>query len=984
MSLCVYPTTLMAVTIEDRVATQITKTEQQALARLLEDLKMSLLSQTTFHLTELMIITFYCNKGPLYDTMSSHLQHLTKVLLVMSANSLFAKQTKCVFAMDQVESLGHVISTKGVDADPSKNIAMKEWHALNNVEELRGFLNDVAQEAFLQLKESMIQVPVLALPHFVKEFIVKTDASRTRLGAVLQEGGPHCLHKLITPFQTKWLPKLMGFDYEISYKKGADNRADDALSRLTTSAKFNAMVLSTIESKLLGKSSWLLKYVSNSKYVKCYKHYNFGDDPYLLVWGCRAVVRLPDPKLKTLGERGTECIFVGYAKHSKAFRFYVIEPNDSVLINSIIESRDAIFNENRFSLVRIPSLKIPNETEYISGSVVLKEVTKKVAQQPESELRKSKRNRTPNNFRPEFQLYLIEETKDEKEAINDEMDSIMGNNTWVLADLPLCCRPLVCKRIFKRKLKYHKTADCDDINSQSDYSSNGCEDSFPECKFDESSKGVIVYLYFDDMLIFGTDQVQVDLTKEFLSSRFSIKDIGKADVILVSTLMDISKKLLLNNGQAVSQLEYSRIIGYLMYAMTCIRPNIAFAMGKLSRYTSNPDTQRCNTEDNSSTSGWVFLLGGETAGKEAEWLTNLLLEILLWVKRIAPISIRYDSATTLARDYSQMYNGKSRHLGVKYSMIHKLITNKVDHQDVMEKLAQQQDAAFQALFDTLRAKLQATRGLLQNRQGAGVINVRYYRDLCGWMFLNFRETIQIDGSFPLMNTSHCLILPLINVFILCILTAVEWFHWMSMNGLITTWAKFEESVKNHFGPLKYEDLRGALSKLLQLGTVEEYQREFKKLMNKVTDISDSLLISVYISGLKLNLQHKLLVLIPTMLGDAFSLARIIEARFEAIAKKEKKHIVKKKTDVILPLQSELGSPKIKGSLNTDEDINDDESSSAVDGVFDMGGGEVLGVGEDNDSGNANIDGGDDAVESEEARKCKKEDGKRRCGNTLQM
>ncbi|GJU03368.1 zinc finger, CCHC-type containing protein [Tanacetum coccineum] len=76
---------------------------------------------------------------------------------------------------------------------------------------------------------------------------------------------------------------------------------------------------------------------------------------YLRVWGCRAVVRLPDLKLKTLGERGIECIFVGYAEHSKAFRFYVIEPNDSVSINSIIESRDAIFDENRFSSVPRPS-----------------------------------------------------------------------------------------------------------------------------------------------------------------------------------------------------------------------------------------------------------------------------------------------------------------------------------------------------------------------------------------------------------------------------------------------------------------------------------------------------------------------------------------------------------------------------------------------------------------------------------------------------
>ncbi|GKA10288.1 zinc finger, CCHC-type containing protein [Tanacetum coccineum] len=175
-----------------------------------------------------------------------------------------------------------------------------------------------------------------------------------------------------------------------------------------------------------------------------------------------AVVRLPNPKLKILGERGIESIFVKYVEHSKAFRFYVIEPNDSVSINSILESRDAIFDENRLSSVPRPSLRIPKGTEDIGGLVVPEEVT-------------------------EFQLYLIEGTRDEvsdqhsycfnveddpktfdeamksqdvafwKEAINDEMDSIMGNNTWVLADLPPGCKPLGCKWIFKRKLKVDGT-----------------------------------------------------------------------------------------------------------------------------------------------------------------------------------------------------------------------------------------------------------------------------------------------------------------------------------------------------------------------------------------------------------------------------------------------------------------------------------------------------------------------------------------------
>ncbi|GJT14912.1 hypothetical protein Tco_0873618 [Tanacetum coccineum] len=65
------------------------------------------------------------------------------------------------------------------------------------------------------------------------------------------------------------------------------------------------------------------------------------------------------------------------------------------------------------------------------------------------------------------------------------------------------------------------------------------------------------------------------------------------------------------------------------------------------------------------------------AGKESEWLRNMILEIPLWSKPIAPISIRRDSVATLAKAYSQMYNGKSRHLGVMHSMIRELIINEV-------------------------------------------------------------------------------------------------------------------------------------------------------------------------------------------------------------------------------------------------------------------------------------------------------------------
>ncbi|GKC40185.1 zinc finger, CCHC-type containing protein [Tanacetum coccineum] len=153
-------------------------------------------------------------------------------------------------------------------------------------------------------------------------------------------------------------------------------------------------------------------------------------------------------------------------------------------------------------------------------------------------------------------------------------------------------------------------------------------------KFDETGKGVIICLYVDDMLIFGTDQVQVDLTKEFLSSRFSMKDMdmttfpriltsdnpGDADVILVSTPIDTSEKLMPNNGQAVSQLEYSRYTSNhdtehwqaIQRVLKYLNKTIDYGL----MYTGYPSVLEgytharwiSNTEDNSSTSGWVFLL----------------------------------------------------------------------------------------------------------------------------------------------------------------------------------------------------------------------------------------------------------------------------------------------------------------------------------------------------------------------------------------
>jgi len=67
------------------------------------------------------------------------------------------------------------------------------------------------------------------------------------------------------------------------------------------------------------------------------------------------------------------------------------------------------------------------------------------------------------------------------------------------------------------------------------FSINEC-DKCVYSKF-QPGKGVIICLYVDDMLIFGTEVEEVEKIKCFLSSKFSTKDMGEADVILIINII---------------------------------------------------------------------------------------------------------------------------------------------------------------------------------------------------------------------------------------------------------------------------------------------------------------------------------------------------------------------------------------------------------------------------------------------------------------
>ena len=148
--------------------------------------------------------------------LKAHLDHIKAVLEVLRKNELYANKKKCSFAKARVEYLGHIISGGGVEVDPEKIRAIKEWPIPTNVREVRGFLGltgyyqkfvkhygtiaapltqllkkggfrwtEETQEAFVKLQMTMMTLPMLAMPDFSIPFEIETDASGYGLGAVL-------------------------------------------------------------------------------------------------------------------------------------------------------------------------------------------------------------------------------------------------------------------------------------------------------------------------------------------------------------------------------------------------------------------------------------------------------------------------------------------------------------------------------------------------------------------------------------------------------------------------------------------------------------------------------------------------------------------------------------------------------------------------------------------------------------------------------
>nr|GEU53767.1 hypothetical protein [Tanacetum cinerariifolium] len=217
------------------------------------------------------------SKIDLNPSKEAHYEYLRHFFDTLNKNQIHAKLLKCTFAQAEIQFLGHMISKNGIQADPDKVVAIQNWPTPNSFTTLHGFLgltgyyrrfvknyaataspltdilklqqfqwNDSADKAFQALKQEMESLVTLALLDFTQPFDVTTDASGQAIGAQYllgrkfrvftdQHSLKHLLNQRVqTPDQHKWITKLLGYDFEIHYKPGKDNRVADALSHVDT------------------------------------------------------------------------------------------------------------------------------------------------------------------------------------------------------------------------------------------------------------------------------------------------------------------------------------------------------------------------------------------------------------------------------------------------------------------------------------------------------------------------------------------------------------------------------------------------------------------------------------------------------------------------------------------------------------------------------------------------------------------------------
>ncbi|GJV95354.1 reverse transcriptase domain-containing protein [Tanacetum coccineum] len=165
--------------------------------------------------------------------------------------------------------LGHKVSSVGLEVDKAKIDVIAKLLPPTNIKVVRSFLghaefyrrfikyfskisclimkllekdsvfdfNEECPQAFESLKEKLTNAPIMVSPDWSQPFELMCDASDFAVGATVVFTDQSVLKYLFAkqdakPCLIRWILLLQEFDIEIKNKKGAENVAEDHLSRL--------------------------------------------------------------------------------------------------------------------------------------------------------------------------------------------------------------------------------------------------------------------------------------------------------------------------------------------------------------------------------------------------------------------------------------------------------------------------------------------------------------------------------------------------------------------------------------------------------------------------------------------------------------------------------------------------------------------------------------------------------------------------------
>ena len=89
-----------------------------------------------------------------------------------------------------------------------------------------------------------------------------------------------------------------------------------------------------------------------------------------------------------------------------------------------------------------------------------------------------------------------------------------------------------------------------------------------------------------------------------------------------------------------------------------------------------------------------------------------------------------------------------------------------------------------------------------------------------------------------------------------------------------SWETFEDEVRARFEPLKLEDFDEALSQVLQIGSLRDYQREFERLGNRVRGWTQKALVGMFMGGFKAEIADGIRMFRPQTVKETISLAKM--------------------------------------------------------------------------------------------------------------